>query len=65
MEVDCIKEFKVEGYGYSVLILVVMEVDCILNNPKTLRALVCLNPCCDGSRLYGLSEKEIKSSRRS
>ena len=48
----------------SVLILVVMEVDCILLSNDTEEVSERLNPCCDGSRLYKNKEKLRKSSKR-
>ena len=55
MEVDCIDVEYGEETQKVVLILVVMEVDCINMFERQLAAGNCLNPCCDGSRLYILT----------
>ena len=56
MEVDCIclRRGNLQG-NKRVLILVVMEVDCIANADGSSAEGDCLNPCCDGSRLYILT----------
>ena len=56
MEVDCIlRNKKLFTKSSIVLILVVMEVDCIQQGKSYLVCHTRLNPCCDGSRLYILT----------